>query len=100
MLQQGYMLTLVYSSKKRKLAKEKQWAEGAGVTVHILHYAASSFAKGYNKGLNESKTDVVVFVRDDVEFPEAGWGKKILEHLYIKDHPDLDFFLSIHNANI
>ena len=79
MLQQGYMLTLVYSSKKRKLAKEKQWAEGAGVTVHILHYAASSFAKGYNKGLNESKTDVVVFVRDDVEFPEAGWGKKILE---------------------
>ncbi|MBM3193680.1 MAG: glycosyltransferase [Chlamydiae bacterium] len=74
------MLTFVYCSEKKDLAKEKRWVESSGLeNVEVLWYKGDAFSKSYNKGLNQAKHDVIIFLREDVELPLQGWGEKILE---------------------
>jgi glycosyltransferase involved in cell wall biosynthesis len=40
-----------------------------------------SLTEIYNRGLKESKNDIVVFIHDDLEFEsESKWGKKLVTH--------------------
>ena len=74
------MLTIAYCSAKRDVRKEKRWVESSGLNdVEVLHSGLDSFAGAYNKALKMAKNEVIVFVREDVELPAAGWGEKLIE---------------------
>lgn len=74
------MITIVYSAKKRNLDFEKEISLQTGFpSVDILYYSLESFSESYNKALLEAKTDIVVFVREDIKIETADWGAKIVE---------------------
>jgi GT2 family glycosyltransferase len=51
--------------------------------IEILMYENNrqySLTELYNKGLQESKNDIVVFLHDDIEILTRDWGKKLINH--------------------
>lgn len=81
------MITIVYSTHKDSVYNEsfkKHLLETIGLNnVQILEYTnynQYSLTEIYNKGLNESTNDIVVFCHNDVIFNQKYWGKRILEH--------------------
>lgn len=44
------------------------------------HNAQYSLTKAYNIGLKSSNSDYVVFMHNDIEFLEEGWGRKIINY--------------------
>jgi len=39
-----------------------------------------SLTQTYNKGMNQAKNDIVVFMHDDIQILTKDWGKKLLAH--------------------
>lgn len=81
------MITIVFSTHKdvNYNTKFKQHIlETVGLTdVQILEYENHnqySLTEVYNRGLNESKNDIVVFCHNDILFNQKYWGKRVLEH--------------------
>lgn len=57
--------------------------------IEVLIYEnnnETSLTKLYNKGLNESKNDIVVFMHDDVEIKTKNWGITLLNHYNKTDY--------------
>ena len=55
--------------------------------VQILEYTnfnQYSLTEVYNRGLNESVNDIVVFCHNDIIFEKEYWGKRVLEHFVKK----------------
>ena len=51
--------------------------------IEILMYENNgemSLTQVYNKGLSESKNNIVVFMHDDIQILTKDWGKKLLAH--------------------
>jgi GT2 family glycosyltransferase len=78
------MITIIYSTHKDEAynVKFKQHIlQSVGLNdVQILEYQNNnqySLAEIYNKGLSESKFDIVVCCHNDIKL-ENGWGKKLL----------------------
>jgi len=87
------MITIVYSTHKDEQFNNKfrqHLLQTVGLkNVQILEYTnynQYSLTEVYNKGLNESINDVVVFCHNDIIFEKEYWGKRITEH-FIKS-PD------------
>lgn len=79
------MITIIYSTHKDSDYNNKfrqHLLQSVGLkNVQILEYQNNneySLSQVYNKGLNESKFDVVVCCHNDIKL-ENGWGKKLLE---------------------
>lgn len=84
------MITVIYSTHKDSVYNDnfkKHLLETIGLNdVQILEYTnynQYSLTEIYNKGLNDSTNDIVVFCHNDIIFNEKYWGKRILEH-YVK----------------
>ena len=45
-----------------------------------------SLTEIYNKGLSESKNDIVVFMHDDIEILTKNWGQKLINHYKFTDY--------------
>ncbi|MEH6875608.1 MAG: tetratricopeptide repeat protein [Candidatus Competibacter sp.] len=57
--------------------------------IEIIHYVNKkqfSLAELYNKGLQESKYDIVVFIHDDVIFNNSGWGYALVRQFWDSDY--------------
>jgi GT2 family glycosyltransferase len=79
------MITIIYSTHKDSDYNNKfrqHLLQSVGLkNVQILEYQNNneySLSQVYNKGLNESKFDVVVCCHNDIKL-ENGWGKKLLD---------------------
>ena len=79
------VLTVVFSSRKVDQRFVAHVRHTAGVKeLAILGYdnpGSQSLTATYNRGLREAKSDVVVFVHDDVRFDTPNWGRKLLAEL-------------------
>jgi len=53
--------------------------------IQFVNQKTHSLAEAYNKGLEESKYPIVVFVHDDVLL-EKGWDKKVYDHFQNSDY--------------
>jgi hypothetical protein len=79
------MITIVYSTHKNKEYNDKfndHLILTSGIqSVQVLpyeNYNQYSLSEIYNKGLNESKYDIVLFCHNDIVFETKNWGKKLL----------------------
>lgn len=84
------MLTIVCSSKNPNSNFEKHVIKTCGLkNIQFLHYQNNgdySLTQLYNKGLNDAKYEIVVFMHDDIEINTQNWGYKLLKHF--KNEPD------------
>ena len=85
------MITIVYSTHKDEVYNNKfkqHLLQTVGLkNVQILEYTnynQYSLTEVYNKGLNESINDIVVFCHNDIIFEKEYWGKRVLEHFIKK----------------
>ena len=85
------MITIVYSTHKDEVYNNKfkqHLLQTVGLkNVQILEYTnynQYSLTEVYNKGLNESVNDIVVFCHNDIIFEKEYWGKRVLEHFIKK----------------
>lgn len=57
--------------------------------IEVLMYENNgemSLTEVYNKGLKESKNDIVVFMHDDINILTKDWGKKLVKHYQNTDY--------------
>lgn len=78
------MITVVYSTRKENPEYQKKIGDSIGLLdFQILEYVNNgeySLSEIYNKGLSESKNDIVIFCHDDLIFETNNWGRKITKH--------------------
>jgi GT2 family glycosyltransferase len=86
------MITIIYSTHKDSDYNNKfreHLLQSVGLKdVQILEYQNNnqySLAEVYNKGISESKYDIVVCCHNDIKL-ENGWGKKLIKDF--EDNPD------------
>jgi GT2 family glycosyltransferase len=77
------MISIVYCTRNKNDEHFKHLKESCGLKdVEIIEYInhGESLTKFYNKGLVDSKHQIVVFLHDDITIQTKNWGKKILNH--------------------
>jgi len=78
------MISIICSTKKPNEDYKKHILETCGViNSEFLFYKNEneySLTDVYNKGLKESKYDIVVFLHDDIIIKTNNWGNKLLKH--------------------
>lgn len=81
------MITIVYSTHRDKNYNNKfkeHLLQTVGLkNVQILEYQNNnefSLTEVYNRGLEESLNDVVVFCHNDIVFETKNWGNKVIKH--------------------
>lgn len=77
------MISVVYCTKEDYPTHADHIKKTCGVKeVEVIQYInkGEALTKFYNKGLKESKNDIVVFCHDDIIFNTKNWGKKLLNH--------------------
>jgi glycosyltransferase involved in cell wall biosynthesis len=81
------MISIVYSTHKDEQYNNKfkqHLLDTVGLKdvqlLEYLNYNQFSLTEVYNKGLNDSKYDIVIFCHNDIIFEQKYWGKRILEH--------------------
>jgi len=86
------MITIIYSTHKDENYNNKfrqHLLQSVGLkNVQILEYVNHnqySLSEVYNKGVSESKFDIVVCCHNDIKL-ESGWGKKLLKDF--ENNPD------------
>jgi len=77
------MITVIYSTINNKPShiEHIRKTSGMGKNIEIIEYINKgefSLTELYNKGLKESKNDIVIFCHDDIIFETKSWGKKLL----------------------
>lgn len=77
------MISVVYSTRKDKPDFKQHIEKTCGVKgleiIQIENDGIMSLTEVYNKGLNESKNNVIVFCHDDIIFETKNWGNKLLK---------------------
>tara|TARA_B100002019_G_C21273989_1_gene604080 strand:- start:4268 stop:5827 length:1560 start_codon:yes stop_codon:yes gene_type:complete len=77
------MLSVIYCTKEDYPSHIEHIKKTCGIRdVEIIQYInkGEALTKFYNKGLKESKNNIVVFCHDDIIFNTKNWGKKLLNH--------------------
>ena len=75
------MVSVIYSTRKDKPEFIEQIKKTSGVhkieIIQIINDGEMSLTEAYNKGLEESNNDIVVFCHDDIIFDTKNWGRKL-----------------------
>ena len=83
-------LSIVFSSKKINQDFIDKIKSTSGLhEIEILPYenpGKYSLTEVYNKGLVESKNDLVLFCHDDIKFDTKNWGRKLIKHFQKSDY--------------
>jgi glycosyltransferase involved in cell wall biosynthesis len=84
------MISVVCSSQYNLEEFKKEITKNSGLhnKIEFLGYKNNgeySLTEIYNKGLKESKYDIVVFMHHDIYFDSKNWGQKILNHFKRND---------------
>lgn len=79
------MITIVYSTREHNPEYQKHIKDTIGVKdFEILEYVNNgeySLTELYNRGLKESKNNIIVFCHDDLIYEEdSKWGRKVIKH--------------------
>jgi len=77
------MISVIYCTREHKPEHIEHLKKSSGMKdIEIIEYIShgESLTKFYNKGLKESKNNIVIFCHDDISLNTTNWGKKILNH--------------------
>ena len=78
------MITVGFSTRENKpeyieLIKSTCMYKDVDV-IQKINTGDKSLPEVYNEILEEAKTDIVVFIHDDLEFDTKNWGDKVMKH--------------------
>jgi GT2 family glycosyltransferase len=83
-------LTIAFSTRELEESYIDHIKKTSGIkNIEILSYKnpnGESLTKIYNKALEESKNDIIVFCHDDIIFNTKKWGKRLLKHFSDSDY--------------
>lgn len=83
------MISIVYSTIKSNYRIGDLLRNTSGVSsaevIEIVNPGIMSLTEAYQKGLEQAKNDIVVFIHDDVRTPDR-WGRKILKMFNTTDY--------------
>ena len=82
------MISIVFSTREDNPEFKDHLKKTTKGEIEILQYTNNgeySLTELYNKGLDESKNDIVVFCHDDIMLKD-GWDKKVLNHFNSTDY--------------
>ena len=83
------MVSVIYSTKNSKPKFKEHLKKTIGLKdfeiIEYINNGEYSLTQIYNKGLKESKNDIVVLCHDDIIFNKSNWGKKIVSHFHKSD---------------
>jgi len=77
------MISVIYCTRENYPSHTEHIKKTSGLKdIEVIEYInkGESLTKFYNKGLQESKYDIVVFCHDDIIFNTNNWGKKLINH--------------------
>jgi glycosyltransferase involved in cell wall biosynthesis len=78
------MITIGYSTKKNNPNFSEYIKKTCGIknvqVIEVENPGLFSLSEAYNKILDKSENEIVVFTHDDILFEKEYWGKRILEH--------------------
>jgi len=83
------MISVVYCTREHNPQHIEHLKKSSGLKdIEIIEYInhGESLTKFYNKGLSESKNNILVFCHDDIILNTNNWGKKILNHFNNSDY--------------
>ncbi len=83
------MISIVYCTREHNPKHIEHIKKSSGIKdIEIIEYInhGESLTKFYNKGLTESKNNILIFCHDDIIFNTNNWGKKILNHFNNSDY--------------
>lgn len=85
------MISVIFSTRSDNQKHIKHIEETAGIhkgleVIQYINNGEYSLTELYNKGLQESKNNIVIFCHDDIIFDTKNWGKKLLK--VIDKNPD------------
>ncbi len=79
------MISIIICSRNSGIAPELSSnidaTIGCGYEMVIIDNSDNRYSifQAYNKGIEESKSDILCFIHDDILFHSNGWGQKIIE---------------------
>ena len=78
------MITIGYSTKKENPNFTEYLKKTCGLKdvqiIEIENPGLFSLSEAYNKILDKSENEIVVFTHDDILFEKEYWAKRVLEH--------------------
>ena len=77
------MISIVYCTIESNPLHVQHLKKSVGIPdAEVIEYVnkGEGLTKFYNKGLEESQHDIVVFCHDDIILNTNKWGKKIINH--------------------
>lgn len=83
------MISVVYCTRKTSPEHQTHLRKSSGIKdIEIIEIInnGESLTKCYNRGLKQTKNDIVVFCHDDIFFNKNGWGKKLINHFHESDY--------------
>jgi GT2 family glycosyltransferase len=83
------MISVVYCTREHNPQHIEHIKKSSGLKdIEVIEYInhGESLTKFYNKGLSESKNNILVFCHDDIILNTNNWGKKILNHFNNSDY--------------
>jgi hypothetical protein len=96
-------LTIVVSTKKIDESYKNHLKQTCGFKdVEVLMYEnpnGLSLTEIYNKGLDESTNNIVVFCHDDIIFNNQNWGKKLIKDFEISGYGILGVAVSTYMSD-
>jgi len=78
------MVTVIFSTRNDAPTHIEHIKKTAGIgkNIEVIQYINNgeySLTELYNRGLEESQNDIVVFCHDDIILTKNGWGRKLLK---------------------
>jgi GT2 family glycosyltransferase len=95
------MITVIYCTRENFPQHTEHIKKTSGIKdIEVIEYInrGESLTKFYNKGLKESKNNIVIFCHDDIVFNTKNWGKRILKHFNTTDYGILGVAGTTHMA--
>ena len=75
------MISIVYSTKSDKPSFIEDIKKTSGIhkieVIQIINDGEMSLTQAYNKGLEQTTNNIVVFCHDDIIFDTKNWGRKL-----------------------
>ena len=77
------MITVIYCSRESNPKHKEHIIKSSGLHKHIevieIINNGESLTKSYNRGLKQSKNNIVVFCHDDITIETKQWGHKLIK---------------------
>jgi len=83
------MISVVYCTREHNPQHIEHLKKSSGLKdIEVIEYInhGEPLTKFYNKGLSESKNNILVFCHDDIILNTNNWGKKLLNHFNNSDY--------------